>query len=703
MSELVSSLRGIPAPEDRWDGAAERGGVLEALVYRSNLLGGDRALANHGGGNTSSKGTMTDHTGREQRVLWVKGSGTDLATITETGFAALRLDEVLPLRERESMDDAAMVEHLLRCGLAPSQPRPSIETLLHAFIPAAHVDHTHPDAIIALTSSPDGRSLAEEAFGTEAVWLDYERPGFDMSKRIVELLEANPSARAVLLEKHGLVTWGETPEQSYRGTIEFVTRAVGALDRAAGGRFGLGGYKVAELGEGDAEALLARTLPALRGALLADADGVVLDVDRSPHAVAFASSARAPEVSQIGAPCPDHLIHTKHKPLVVPFDPETDDADRLAEAVRTGVEEYSRWYRGYYERNVDEETGRFPIDPAGPRVVLVPGIGIVTSGIDAARARTARDLYHRAIAVQDAADAVGGFRSLSESEAFAIEYWPLERYKLAQAPPRGELAGRVALITGGASGIGRSTARLLAERGAHVVVADLNAEGAKEVADELVAAHGLGRSISVATDVTDEAAVVQMVRRAVLEYGGLDILVASAGLATSAPLTETTVEEWERNFAVLARGYFLASREVFRVLIEQGRGGSVVFVGSKNALVAGANAAAYSSAKAASLHLARCLAEEGGSHGIRVNTVNPDAVIQDSSIWSSDWKAERASTYGITEDDLQTFYRGRTKLGVSVYPEDVAEAIAFLAGPRAAKSTGNVVNVDGGVTAAYPR
>ena len=703
MSELVSSLRGIPAPEDRWDGAAERGGVLEALVYRSNLLGGDRALANHGGGNTSSKGTMTDHTGREQRVLWVKGSGTDLATITETGFAALRLDEVLPLRERESMDDAAMVEHLLRCGLAPSQPRPSIETLLHAFIPAAHVDHTHPDAIIALTSSPDGRSLAEEAFGTEAVWLDYERPGFDMSKRIVELLEANPSARAVLLEKHGLVTWGETPEQSYRGTIEFVTRAVGALDRAAGGRFGLGGYKVAELGEGDAEALLARTLPALRGALLADADGVVLDVDRSPHAVAFASSARAPEVSQIGAPCPDHLIHTKHKPLVVPFDPETDDADRLAEAVRTGVEEYSRWYRGYYERNVDEETGRFPIDPAGPRVVLVPGIGIVTSGIDAARARTARDLYHRAIAVQDAADAVGGFRSLSESEAFAIEYWPLERYKLAQAPPRGELAGRVALITGGASGIGRSTARLLAERGAHVVVADLNAEGAKEVADELVGAHGLGRSISVATDVTDEAAVVQMVRRAVLEYGGLDILVASAGLATSAPLTETTVEEWERNFAVLARGYFLASREVFRVLIEQGRGGSVVFVGSKNALVAGANAAAYSSAKAASLHLARCLAEEGGSHGIRVNTVNPDAVIQDSSIWSSDWKAERASTYGITEDDLQTFYRGRTKLGVSVYPEDVAEAIAFLAGPRAAKSTGNVVNVDGGVTAAYPR
>jgi NAD(P)-dependent dehydrogenase (short-subunit alcohol dehydrogenase family) len=336
-------------------------------------------------------------------------------------------------------------------------------------------------------------------------------------------------------------------------------------------------------------------------------------------------------------------------------------------------------------------------------VVLIPGVGIVTSGADSTKARIARDLYHRAIAVQDAADAAGGFRSLSESEAFAIEYWPLERYKLAQAPPRGELAGKIALVTGGASGIGRSSARLLAERGAHVVVADLNRDGAQEVADELVATHGLRSSMAVGTDVTDEAAVQRLVQQTVLAYGGLDIVVASAGLATSAPVTETTLEEWELNYAVLARGYFLTARESFRVMITQGQGGSVVFVGSKNALVAGANAAAYSSAKAASLHLARCLAEEGGPHGIRVNTVNPDAVIQGSSIWSSDWKAERASTYGVSEDELQTFYKGRTKLGVAVLPEDVAEAIAFFAGPRSAKSTGNVINVDGGVTAAYPR
>jgi len=704
VSELIDTLRGIPAPVDRWNGTAAAGlDVLGGLVYRSNLLGGDRALANQGGGNTSAKETIVDHVGRKTRVLWVKGSGTDLATITRVGFPGLRLDELLPLREREAMDDAAMVDYLLRSAVRPDQPRPSSETLLHAFIPAAHVDHAHPDAVIALTSTPRGRELAEDAFGEEAVWLDYQRPGFDMSRRIALLLEANPAARAVLLEKHGLVTWGDTGEESYGATIEFVTRASQAIERAAAGRFGLGGPGRPELEEGSAYALLSHSLPALRGALLADADGVILEIDRSPEAVAFASSLRASQVSQVGAPCPDHLINTKHKPLVATFDPDSGDAAALADAFRHGVDEYAAWYREYHERNLDEETRQFPIDPAGPRVVLVPGLGIVTAGPDSGRARFARDLYHRAIAVEDAADALGGFRSLSESEAFAIEYWPLERYKLAQAPPRGELAGRVALITGGASGIGRATARTLAARGAHVVVADRNVDGAEEVAQELIAAHGLRRALAVPVDVTSEDAVIEMTRRTVLEYGGLDILVASAGLATSAPITETTLADWEQNYAVLARGYFLAARETFRVLLEQGRGGSIVFVASKNALVAGANAAAYSSAKAASLHLARCLAEEGGPHGIRVNTVNPDAVIQGSSIWSSDWRAERASTYGVSEDELQNFYQGRTKLGVAVLPEDVAEAIAFFAGPRSAKSTGNVVNVDGGVTAAYPR
>jgi rhamnulose-1-phosphate aldolase/alcohol dehydrogenase len=704
VTESVGVLKGIRTPVDRWDPAAAQGlSVLDALVYRSNLLGADRELANIGGGNTSSKETVTDHVGREARVLWVKGSGTDLATITTAGFAGLRLDELLPLRSRREMTDAEMVDYLLRSAVRPDQPRPSIETLLHAFVDAAHVDHTHPDAIIAITSTPDGRRLVDETFGEEAVWLDYQRPGFDMSRRIGRLLDEHPDARAVLLERHGLVTWGDTPEESYQATIEFVSRAATAIDSAAHGHFGLGGRKAAELGQEAADSLLAQTLPALRGALLADANGVVLEVDRSPEAVEFASAERTPTVSQIGAPCPDHLINTKHKPLVVDFDPSSDGAAELADAFRRGVDEFADWYRGYYDSHLDAETSQFPIDPVGPRVIVIPGIGIVTSGADARRARVSRDLYHRAIAVQDAADALGGFRSLSERQAFAIEYWPLERYKLAQAPTPGELAGRVAVITGGASGIGRATARVFSDRGAHVVVADLNVEGADEVAEELVRVHGPRRALAVQVDVTQEDAVRELVRRTVLEYGGLDILVASAGLASSAPITETSLEEWEKNYAVLARGYFLAAREAFGVLIEQRSGGSIVFVASKNALVAGANAAAYSSAKAASLHLARCLAEEGGPHGVRVNTVNPDAVIQGSSIWSSGWKTERAQTYGIGEEDLQTFYQGRTKLGVSVLPEDVAEAIAFFAGPRSNKSTGNVVNVDGGVTAAYPR
>jgi len=705
MSGAIADVLGpVPARLDRWDASAAAAlGPLEELVYRSHLLGADRALANRGGGNTSAKGVTVDHAGRKTRTLWVKGSGTDLATITASGFAALRLDELLLLRDRQAMADGEMVDYLRRCALAPDQPRPSIETLLHAFVPAAHVDHTHPDAVIALTACPDGRRLAAEAFAEEAVWLDYRRPGFAMAKRIAELLEENPEARAVLLEKHGLVTWGETGEQAYRTTLEFVSRAAEALNRAGRGRFGLGGRKVRIAGDEEAERVLAAALPALRGALLADAPGLVLEVDRSPEALAFVSSLEGPAVSQVGAPCPDHLITTKHRPLAVDFDPDRDSEAELAQRLNEGVERYAGWYRDYYERHLSEESRPYPMDPAGPRIVLIPGIGVVASGRDAERARFARELYQRAIAVQSAAQAAGGFRSLSEAEAFAIEYWPLERYKLTQAPPPAELSGRIALVTGGASGIGRAAARRLAELGAHVAVADLNAEGAEQVAAEISARHGERRALGLAVDVTSEEAVRDMVRRVVLAYGGLDILVCSAGIAVSAPVTETELADWERIYAVLVRGYFLPAREAVRVLVRQGRGGSIVFVGSKNALVAGANASAYSSAKAASLHLARCLAEEGGRHGIRVNTVNPDAVIEGSSIWSSEWKADRASTYGISEEELPAFYRARTALNVNVYPEDVAEAIVFFAAPRSAKSTGNVLNVDGGVAAAYTR
>jgi rhamnulose-1-phosphate aldolase/alcohol dehydrogenase len=697
-------LDAIAAPVNRWDaGTGTAEDAVDELVHRSNLLGADPAIANQGGGNTSVKEQASDHAGRSVRLLWVKGSGTDLRTISRAGFAGLRLDELLVLQAAEALDDASMVAYLSRCAVRPDQPRPSIETLLHAFIPATHVDHTHPDAIIALTAAPAGRELAEKTFGSEAVWLPYERPGFAMSKRIAELLNEAPTARAVLLEKHGLVTWGETSEESYRNTLEFVRRAAEAVAEAGAGRCGLGGEKFGPLDDSAADEILVSALPELRGALLADSDGVILEVDRSPEAVAFVSSELAAEVSQVGAPCPDHLIVTKHKPAVVAFDPEQDDAAALAAAFRDEVSSYADWYRSYYDTNLSDETAQFPIDPAGPRVVLTPAIGVIAAGSDAGKARHARDLYHRAIVVENAANASGGYRSLTDNEAFNVEYWPLERYKLAQAPPRGELAGRIAVVTGGASGIGRAAAYAVAQRGAHVVVADRNVEGAEIVAADLSETFGLRRAVAIGVDVTDEAAVADVFRATVLAYGGLDILVASAGLATSASVIETSAADWQLNFDVLARGYFLVAREAFKVLLRQGVGGSIVFVGSKNALVGGANASAYSSAKAAALHLARCLAEEGGPNGIRVNTVNPDAVIQGSSIWSSEWKAERASTYGVEEGDLQAFYTSRTKLGVAVLPEDVAEAIAFFAGPRSLKSTGNILNVDGGVTAAYPR
>jgi rhamnulose-1-phosphate aldolase/alcohol dehydrogenase len=700
------------ATKNLWDADKAEGlSELEALAYRSNLLGADRAVANYGGGNTSTKATQTDHTGREIDVLWVKGSGTDLASIKADQFTGLKLDEVLPLEQRTEMSDEEMVSYLAACQLRPEMPRSSIETLLHAFVPHPHVDHTHPDAINMICCSRGGQELARECFGQEeAVWIDYIRPGFRLSKQVGEAVRDNPKARFILLAKHGLVTWGETHQESYSRTIEAINRAAEFVASKAGEHFAFGGRKIEPLAPERREALLSEVLPALRGALSSGGGGRPLEktgqlqvshkIVRTDHTtedvLEFVCGRDSRDLSQVGAACPDHLVRTKVKPLWVDFDPETEGPEELKAKLREGVEEYRREYEAYFLRH--EEADEEMFDP-NPRVVWIAGVGLIASAHNAKEAALSRDFAYRAINVMRGAHALRGYVSLSEEESYAIEYWPLELYKLAQAPPPKELAGEIAFITGGAGGIGSAVARLLASEGACVVVCDLDEEGASEVAE------GLSQpGVAARADVTDEGQVAHAYRRAILEYGGVDVVVSNAGLASSAPIEETSVQMWEKNHAVLAKGYFLVSREAFRVMKEQGVGGSLVFVASKNALAAGKNASAYSSAKAAELHLARCLAEEGGAEHIRVNTVNPDAVLQGSRIWGSSWREERAAAYGIEPEELEEHYRKRNVLKLNVVPENIAEAVLhFASEARSSRSTANILNVDGGVKDSYPR
>jgi rhamnulose-1-phosphate aldolase/alcohol dehydrogenase len=682
--------------EDAWPASrATDGRPLAQLLLASHLLAADRAIANFGGGNTSAKGLDFDHAGRELRVIWIKGSGSDLATISEHDFVRLRLDEILPLFERERMTDAEMVEHLTRCQLDPAAPRPSIETLLHAFIPAAHVHHTHPDAINALAGTEDSERLTAECFGSEVAWVRYVRPGFALARQVGALVRADPGLRLVVLAKHGLVTWGDSAEEAYHATIEVTNRAAEFVNGRRVERFGGPSPTVGRLSEIERGALLRAVLPAVRGAVSSERSKV-LALDESEPALQFVDAADAPELAAVGAACPDHLVHTKRVPLWVPFDPDADDAASLSARLGTLADRFRDEYAAYFARHADGEIKRADPDP---RVVAIEHLGVIGAGTSVKAARLSRDLYQRAIEVMGGAHALGGFVSLSEDESFGVEYWPLELYKLSLAPPPGELQGRVALVTGAAGGIGRAVVDKLSAAGACVVAFDIDSEGAREAVSELG-----DTAVAVEGDVTTEDGVQAAFAAAVEAFGGVDIVVSNAGVASSAPIEETSLAEWERIQAVLMTGYFLVARSAMSLLHEQGRGGSIVVVASKNALSAGRNNAAYSAAKAGELHLARCLAEEGGPRGVRVNTVNPDAVLQGSRIWSSSWREERAAAYSISPDELDEYYRARTTLGVKVLPDDVAEAVLhFASEARSGKSTGNILNVDGGVAAAYPR
>ncbi|MEZ4679801.1 MAG: bifunctional aldolase/short-chain dehydrogenase [Caldilineaceae bacterium] len=686
-------------PQNLWnDTDYQKNPALDGLVYRSNLLGADRAVVNIYGGNTSAKLQETNHLGQPVEVLWVKGSGSDVATIKEAGFAGLRQAEIMPLMTRDAMSDEEMVAYLTLCTHAPDRPRQSIETLLHAFTPARHVDHTHPDAVISLACTPNGIELCRELWGDRMVWVDYIRPGFTLSKWIGEGIRANPKAALVVMGKHGLVTWDDDCHTCYNNTINTIQEAEDFIVSRRNGRKIYASAGAPTLSADERRTILAQVLPGLRGAVSKETPAI-LQVDSSERVLNFVSAEGVAEFSQIGAACPDHLVHTKRLPLYVDWQPEAG-VDALKEKLSAGVANYMEAYRAYFADCSHE--GDKMRDPA-PRIVLIPGLGMINTGPDAQGADVSNQLYHRAIDVIEGSKSVGEYISLTPQEAYDIEYWPLELYKLSLKPAPKEQAGRVAIVTGGASGIGRATARRLAADGAHVAIFDINLEGAQAVAEELNQKHGHRRGMALHCDVTSEEAVMQAFEEVVLAYGGVDVVVSNAGIAIAAPIEETTVKQWDLNMDILGKGYFLMSREAFRVWKRQSMGGSLIYVASKNSVYAGKGAAAYSAAKAAELHMARCLAEEGGAAGIRVNSVMPDAVIQGSGIWDKGWRDERARGYGIKPEELEEFYRQRTTLKVNVFPENIAEAISFLAGPRASRTTGASITVDGGVGAAFMR
>lgn len=694
----MSDLKPFPS----WDQASAGSSELDKLIYRSRLLGSDLRLTNFGGGNTSAKIAGTDPlTSQPVSVLWVKGSGGDLGSISAEGFATLYQDKLLSLtsRYRGPEFEDEMVELFSYCAFGGNPRAPSIDTPIHGFIPYAHVDHVHPDDVIAIAACRDGAAVTKEIYGAEIGWMDWRRPGFELGLRIGKLATENPTLKGVVLGGHGLVIWADTSETCFERTIEAVEKARNWLARRpASAPFGEPrGSEVATPARAE---LVARLLPVLRG-VVSEKEykaGHFLD---TPDVLEFVNSSRLEELAALGTSCPDHFLRTKRLPLLLKYDPATDDIETLATQAKIAVEQYTRDYAAYYRRNAEPDSPAMR-DPY-PVVVIIERIGIVCFALDKVTARIAAEFYVNAINVMRGAEIAGGYAGLAENEAFRIEYWALEEAKLRRMPPRAPLAGRVAYITGAAGGIGLATARRLLAEGAVVFLTDIDDARLSATLDDLADKYGNDRVRAHKVDVTDEALVAESYAALAREFGGVDIVVSNAGIASSAPFEATTLEMWNRNVGIMATGYFLVAREGFRQMQAQGRGGSIVFVASKNAMAASPNAAAYCTAKAAEVQLARCIALDGAAYGIRANVVNPDAVLSNSTIWQGEWAEQRASAYGVSVEALPDFYKSRSLLKQQILPEDVAEAILFFSSDRSAKSTGNILNVDGGSAAAFPR
>ncbi|RWB95071.1 MAG: bifunctional rhamnulose-1-phosphate aldolase/short-chain dehydrogenase [Mesorhizobium sp.] len=687
-----------------WDEATGLGmSEPERLVYRSNVLGSDKRVTNYGGGNTSSKIWQKDPlTGESVEVLWVKGSGGDSASIKLDGFATLYMDKLRALKGlyRGLEHEDEMVAYLPHCTFNLNPRAASIDTPLHAFVPKPHVDHLHPDAIIAIAAAKDSQALTREIFGDAIGWLPWKRPGFELGLWLEKFCSENPEAKGVVLASHGLFTWGDTPKECYETTISVINQAIDWFERKSEGKPIFGGEVVKSLDAPARRAVAARLMPRIRG-LISEKSHKLGHFDDSPAVLEFVNSKDLRPLAALGTSCPDHFLRTKIRPLVIEFDPKNPDVDAVIARLANDLAEYRVGYQAYYDRCKHADSP--PVRDPNAVVYLMPGVGMFTFAGDKATARISGEFYVNAINVMRGASTVSTYVGLPEQEAFDIEYWLLEEAKLQRLPKPKALAGQIALVTGGAGGIGRATANRLLREGACVVLADIDETALASANDELAKAHGKDFVRPVVLNVTSEDQVISGFAETAVEFGGIDILVSNAGLATSAPIEETTLALWNKNMDILSTGYFLVSREAFRLFRAQKIGGNVVFVASKNGLAASPNAAAYCTAKAAEIHLARCLALEGADAQIRVNVVNPDAVLRGSKIWTGEWKEQRAAAYNMSTDDLEEHYRSRSMLKRSVFPEDIAEAIYFFASDMSAKSTGNIVNVDAGNAQSFTR
>jgi len=705
----VSSLTNFKHVSYLWDeqkAAALAGDEVALLIYRSNLLGADLRLTNYGGGNTSCKVMAKDPlTGKQTEVMWVKGSGGDLGTLKRSGLAALYVERLHSLENiyKGIEQEDEMVELFNHCIFDLSSKAPSIDTPLHGFLPFKHIDHLHPDAAIAIAAAKDGERITKELFGGTIGWVPWQRPGFDLGLQLRQCLRDNPGIRGIMLGSHGLFTWGDTAYESYVNTLEVIERCATYLEEHYGKKAPVfGGVRITSPAPEIRRKQAAALAPVLRGLCSAHTRMVGHFTD-DPRVLEFINSKDLDRLAPLGTSFPDHFLRTKISPLVLPLDPQAslDDAAALKQQLAPLFGAYRQMYTDYYN------TCRHPNSPAlrdpNPVVILYPGVGMFTFSKDKQTARVAAEFYTNAINVMKGAEAISEYTALPRQEAFDIEYWLLEEAKLQRMPKPKALSGRIALITGSAGGIGKAIARKFADEGACVVINDNDASRLQAAKDEFSKQYGQDVFATAILDVTKGGDIKEAYDIASLAFGGVDMVVNCAGLSISKPLEAHTEKDWDLLYDVLVKGQFLVTQQGVEVMRKQDLGGDVINIVSKNALMSGPNNAGYGSAKAAQLHLSRLNAAELGTDGIRVNVVNPDAVIADSKIWEGDWAAGRAKAYGVSVEELPAYYAKRTLLNQVILPEDIANACFAVTGGLLSKSTGNVINVDGGVAAAFVR